>query len=126
MRPLAHRRLRAAARAGSRSQFRCRQSARRTGPRRGLPRGRERRQPLGGPIMLGERGSSLHVMGTHRMGRDRKTSVTDPECRVWDWNNLYLAGNGILGARNSCNPTLTTIALALHTARAIHAQHPLH
>jgi hypothetical protein len=69
--------------------------------------------------MLRPIGSSLHLMGTYRIGRDAETSVADPGCRVWGWDNLYLAGNGLLGSRNSCNPTLTTVALGLRAGQAI-------
>lgn len=64
-------------------------------------------------------GSSLHLMGTYRMGDDPATSVTDRDSRVWGQDNLYLAGNGLLRSRNSCNPTLTTVAVALAAASAI-------
>ena len=73
-------------------------------------------------MLFGPLGASLHVMGTHRMGTDPGTSVTDPQCRMWEWDNVYLAGNGILGSRNSCNPTLTTVALGLQAAKAIAAR----
>lgn len=66
-------------------------------------------------------GSSLHMMGTYRMGSAQDTSVTDDECRVWGTDNLYLAGNGLIGWKNHCNPTLTTIALGLVAADAIAA-----
>jgi len=70
-------------------------------------------------------GSSLHLMGTHRMGADPRTSVVNAQGRVWNSENLYLAGNGVLGSRNSCNPTLTTVALGLRAAEAIVAStHP--
>lgn len=61
-------------------------------------------------------GSSLHVMGTHRLGSDEDTSVADEYGRLRGSDNIYLVGNGVLGSRNSCNPTLTTVALALRAA----------
>ncbi|WP_413810785.1 GMC oxidoreductase [Streptomyces sp. OE57] len=61
-------------------------------------------------------GSSLHVMGTHRLGSDENTSVADMYGRLRGSDNIYLVGNGVLGSRNSCNPTLTTVALALRAA----------
>ncbi|MGC0239397.1 GMC oxidoreductase [Arthrobacter sp. SD76] len=67
-------------------------------------------------------GSSLHVMGTHRMGSDEETSVTNTHGRVHGTENIYLAGNGSIPTRNSCNPTLTTVALALRTADFIAQQ----
>lgn len=65
------------------------------------------------PRML-PRGSSLHYMGTFRMGPDNDgTSVCDANSRVWEYENLFLGGNGIIPSALACNPTLTNVALAL-------------
>jgi choline dehydrogenase-like flavoprotein len=61
-------------------------------------------------------GSSLHLMGTHRIGTDEQSSVADQYGLLRGSENIYVVGNGVLGSRNSCNPTLTTVALALRTA----------
>jgi len=67
--------------------------------------------------LLGPWGSSLHLMGTYRMGaEDDGTSVADNDSRVWGYDNLYVGGNGLLSERNSCNPTLQTVAIALRSA----------
>ncbi len=60
-----------------------------------------------------------HVMGTHRMGSDASTSVTDSFGRAWDHPNLWLAGSGLFPSTGTANPTLTIAALALRTAPEI-------
>lgn len=60
-----------------------------------------------------------HLMGTHRMGDDPATSVTDRDGRTHDHPDLYLAGSGLFPTSGTANPTLTIAALALLTADAI-------
>ncbi|UUT36557.1 GMC oxidoreductase [Microbacterium elymi] len=63
-------------------------------------------------------GSSLHYMGTMRMGEaDDDTSVADPYSRVWGYENLVVGGNGLIPTANTMNPTLTSVALAVRGAR---------
>ena len=63
-------------------------------------------------------GSSLHYMGTMRMGEaDDGTSVADPWSRVWGYDNLIVGGNGLIPTANTMNPTLTSVALAVRGAR---------
>lgn len=65
-------------------------------------------------------GSSLHYQGTTRMGEvDDGTSVCSPDGEVWDAAGLFLAGNGVIPTATACNPTLTSVALAVRGARQI-------
>jgi choline dehydrogenase-like flavoprotein len=67
-------------------------------------------------------GSSLHYMGTVRMGpADDGTSVCDSYSRVWGVPGLVLAGNGLIPTANSMNPTLTSVAIAVRGATALAA-----
>lgn len=64
-------------------------------------------------------GTSLHLMGTFRMGTDEKTSVVDPDCRVWGVDNLYAGGEGVISNRIASNPTLTCGAIAIRSSASI-------
>ncbi|MEV0597792.1 GMC oxidoreductase [Streptomyces sp. NPDC050315] len=65
-------------------------------------------------------GASLHYQGTVRMGTDNDgTSVCDSACEVWEVPGLHVAGNGVIPTATACNPTLTSVALAIAGARRI-------
>ena len=60
-----------------------------------------------------------HMVGTHRMGTQRATSVVNTWQRSWDHDNLYLVGCGSMCTIGTSNPTLTMAALAFRSARKI-------
>ena len=75
----------------------------------------------GMPVMM-PAGSSLHYMGTVRVGpADDGTSVCDTYSRVWGVPGLVLAGNGLIPTANACNPTLTSVTLAVRGAHQLAA-----
>ncbi|WP_274559679.1 pyranose oxidase [Streptomyces spiramyceticus] len=69
-------------------------------------------------------GLPLHIGGTTRMGKDRKTSVVDPDSRVWGVKNLFLGGNSLHPYGNAGNPTLTSMAMALKAIDAVKSTLP--
>lgn len=65
-------------------------------------------------------GSSFHLLGTTRMGEAQDgQSVTNSYGQVWGFDNLYLAGGGLIPCATATNPTLTACALAIRTAERI-------
>lgn len=61
-----------------------------------------------------------HMTGTTRMSAtDDGTGVADYCGKVWGFDNLHLATNGLIPTRMAVNPTLTGVALAIRTADEI-------
>ncbi len=86
---------------------------------------RELGEPIGDQPMVLVPGASLHYQGTTRMGQvDDGTSVCGPNSEVWGFSGLYVAGNGVIPTAMACNPTLTSVALAVWGARGIAAALP--
>jgi hypothetical protein len=57
-----------------------------------------------------------HHIGTARMGASARTGVVDRNGKVFDMNNLYVAGSATFPTSSQANPTLTIVALALRLA----------
>ena len=65
--------------------------------------------------------SAHHHAGTTRMGIDPSDGVVDPDGRLFELDNLYLAGASVFPTVGFANPTLTIVAMALRLARHTHA-----
>lgn len=57
-------------------------------------------------------GSSVHEVGTARMGLDPKTSVLNPFCQSHDVANLFVVDGAAFVSSGNQNPTWTIMALA--------------
>nr|ALJ82907.1 hypothetical protein [Irpex lacteus] len=66
-------------------------------------------------------GLALHLGGTVRLGHGSEIneSVANFNSQVWNFKNLYVAGNGTIPTAFAANPTLTSIALALRATHHI-------
>ncbi len=57
-----------------------------------------------------------HHMGTTRMGVTPRNAVIDPDCRLFEVPNLFVASSAVFPSCGHANPTLTILALALRLA----------
>lgn len=57
-----------------------------------------------------------HHLGTTRMSESPKNGVVDQNCKVFDLDNLYVAGSSVFPTSGHANPTLTIVALAIKLA----------
>jgi pyranose oxidase len=65
-------------------------------------------------------GTSLHYEGTTRMGTENNgESVCDTFSQVWNFENLFVGGNGVIPIATTSNPTLVSVALAVRSAEKI-------
>jgi choline dehydrogenase-like flavoprotein len=60
--------------------------------------------------------ASRHHMGTTRMHADPRLGVVDPNLRVHEAANLYVAGSSVFPTSGIANPTLTILALVMRLA----------
>jgi hypothetical protein len=81
-----------------------------------LNRGRVR---LNNDALYRETTGGGHIMGTTRMGRTRRDSVVDRDCRVHGYDNFFVAGSSVFPSGGFVNPTLTIVALAARLADEI-------
>ena len=71
------------------------------------------------PPLVTSAPNSRHEMGTLRMGPDPATSVTNPQGRFHDVDNLYACDGSVFPTSSGYNPTLTIIANSLRIAQGI-------
>ncbi|MBO3752409.1 GMC family oxidoreductase [Streptosporangiaceae bacterium NEAU-GS5] len=84
-----------------------------------LVRGGEMRDVSSGSVENSVVRIANHVLGGARFGTDRGDSVLDPECRAWDFDNLYVTDGAFMPTSGSANPTLTIEANSFRVADAL-------
>lgn len=65
---------------------------------------------------------TAHLLGTCRMGDDRRDSVVDADCRSHDVPNLFVCDGSVFPTSTAVNPSLTIEAIAARAADRIIAQ----
>ena len=70
-------------------------------------------------VAQGDVPTNKHIMGGMRMGDDPATSVTDGYGRVRTLDNVFVTDASVFASAGAGNPTLTLMAVALRSARAI-------
>ncbi|NEN05675.1 FAD-binding protein [Diaminobutyricibacter tongyongensis] len=77
-------------------------------------------EPIGDRPFTMPLGASLHYQGSVRMGEtDDGRSVCSPDSEVWAAPGVFVAGNGLIPTATACNPTVTSVALAVRGARRL-------
>jgi choline dehydrogenase-like flavoprotein len=72
--------------------------------------------PIKRQTLLKISSASRHHMGTTRMHADPRQGVIDPDGRVHETANLYVAGSSVFPTSGIANPTLTILALVMRLA----------
>ncbi len=60
-----------------------------------------------------------HILGGARFGTDPNDSVLDPNCRAWNFDNLYVTDGAFMPTSGGANPTLTIQANAFRVAEVL-------
>lgn len=58
-----------------------------------------------------------HHLGTTRMAASPRAGVVDSNCRLFDVDNLYVAGSSVFPTAGYVNPTFSLVTLAVRLAR---------
>jgi choline dehydrogenase-like flavoprotein len=76
----------------------------------------------GSAAARGEVTDFYHHAGATRMASNPVDGVTDPDCRVFGTDNLYIAGGSVFPTSGYANPTLTIVALAIRLGDTLRAR----
>ena len=62
------------------------------------------------------------MLGGARFGTDPADSVLDPDCRAWQFDNLYVTDGSFMPTSGGANPTLTIQANAFRVGELLAAR----
>jgi choline dehydrogenase-like flavoprotein len=71
------------------------------------------------PAFLERLTDTYHQCGGLRMAASPQSGVVDPQCRVWDTSNVWIAGAAVFPSSSFANCTLTALALTARLADQI-------
>lgn len=63
-----------------------------------------------------------HILGGARFGTDPDDSVLDPDCRAWNFDNLYVTDGSFMPTSGGANPTLTIQANSFRVGEILAAR----
>jgi GMC oxidoreductase/FAD dependent oxidoreductase len=66
--------------------------------------------------VLAEARDGFHQIGSTRMAASPRAGVVDPDCRVFEFSNLFIAGSSVFPSSGQANPTFPAVALAVRLA----------
>ena len=66
--------------------------------------------------IISQIGFGGHLIGTTRMSNNYKNGVVNKHCKVFEIDNLYIAGSSVFPTGGEANPALTIVALSLRLA----------
>jgi glycosyltransferase involved in cell wall biosynthesis/choline dehydrogenase-like flavoprotein len=64
----------------------------------------------------------LHQIGSTRMSDNPSTGVVDGNCRVFGFENLYVAGSSVFPTGSQASPTLPAVALSMRLSEHLERQ----
>ncbi|RBP50590.1 GMC oxidoreductase [Arenicella xantha] len=84
--------------------------------------GRARMADTNTPKSIAAANGACHHLGTTRMAANAEDGVVDPNLRVFDHENLYVASSSVFPRYGYSNPTFTIVALSIRLANHLAKQ----
>lgn len=75
------------------------------------------------PAFLDQLSDTYHPCGGMRMSTASSAGAVDPDCRVWDTLNVYIAGASVFPSSSHANCTLTALTLAARLSDTLSKSH---